>query len=335
MIKSEDSVAASLVLGIIKAAEHIGLSTDCLLESSGISLAQLEGATTRLNFDQFYLFIQSLEQDNEGNIGIRLGSELGIASFNALGYAAAHGNTLADALQLIPKYESLVMTLGSTQILFQERLVYVLWSMKKKQKSRLLEDLFLASWLTLAQLYCGKKLIDDNKTEVQFFFTHTEPCDRADWTAIFGRSIYFNQSHAKVVFCQELLSIPLLQTDPFVHNLMIKEAENLSSNLSAALIDQVNTWLLIELAKGEPEFRKLANHLSMSERTLRRRLKEEGHGFKTLLNELRKERADYYLQNNDLSLWEVSERLGYKQLTTFNAAYKRWTGKTPASQRRN
>jgi AraC-like DNA-binding protein len=45
-------------------------------------------------------------------------------------------------------------------------------------------------------------------------------------------------------------------------------------------------------------------------------------------------KANELLHKTSLSLWEISSLLGYQQLTSFNAAYKRWTGRTPASQRK-
>ncbi|MBK6512254.1 MAG: helix-turn-helix domain-containing protein, partial [Haliea sp.] len=66
------------------------------------------------------------------------------------------------------------------------------------------------------------------------------------------------------------------------------------------------------------------------QRTLRRHLQQEDTTYQALLDTVRRERASYYLHQTALSLQEISSRLGYQHLTAFNAAYKRWTGRTPA-----
>ncbi|MBK6512256.1 MAG: AraC family transcriptional regulator ligand-binding domain-containing protein [Haliea sp.] len=47
--------------------------------------------------------------DQDDSIGLHIGRELACANYYALGYAAANGDTLFDALHLLPRYESLVV----------------------------------------------------------------------------------------------------------------------------------------------------------------------------------------------------------------------------------
>ena len=77
-----------------------------------------------------------------------------------------------------------------------------------------------------------------------------------------------------------------------------------------------------------------ARHFNMSERTLRRQLKEEGATYKSIISDLRRELAIQYLEDNDLSSKEIAVLLGYSDLSTFNRAFKGWTKLTPAQFRR-
>lgn len=333
--KTCHSVASSLFDGIFSAAESLSLPIKQHLAHK--EMAKISGVTKRIDFELFRKLVLVLEQINhDGDMGIKLGSQLGISSFSALGYAAASCSTLLDALLLIPKYESIVMTLGKTEIVMDDQRVEVYWSMKEGQYLSLLEDLFLSSWLTLAQLFSGQRLVDRvgaNQEEISFYFTHNEPSQLTGWQLFFGKSLFFNQEKAGIKFNKSLLNLDLLKPDPYINEVMTKEAEGLSSALAMSLSEQITGLLLIQLPLGEPEQKRLAQSLSMSERTLRRRLQEEGVNFKSLLEKVRKDKANYYLTETSLSLWDIATQLGYKQLTTFNAAYKRWTGNTPASQR--
>jgi AraC-like DNA-binding protein len=78
-----------------------------------------------------------------------------------------------------------------------------------------------------------------------------------------------------------------------------------------------------------------ARRLAMSERTLRRRLAEENTTFRDLADEVHRMLAEELLATGALSVEDVALRLGYAEATSFIAAFKRWTGTTPARHQRS
>ncbi|BBX65699.1 AraC family transcriptional regulator [Mycobacterium saskatchewanense] len=86
---------------------------------------------------------------------------------------------------------------------------------------------------------------------------------------------------------------------------------------------------------GEPHtIAVVARQLAMSERTLRRRLAEENTSFRELVEEVHRVLAEELLATGALSVEDVALRLGYAEATSFIAAFKRWTGTTPARYQR-
>ncbi|VTQ54704.1 Urease operon transcriptional activator [Campylobacter jejuni] len=77
----------------------------------------------------------------------------------------------------------------------------------------------------------------------------------------------------------------------------------------------------------------IARKMNMSRSTLYRHLAERNLTFKNLVDELRKNNAMNYIKETKLSLGEISDRLGYANLSAFNRAFKRWYNKTPSSLR--
>jgi AraC-like DNA-binding protein len=67
----------------------------------------------------------------------------------------------------------------------------------------------------------------------------------------------------------------------------------------------------------------------MHERTVQRRLREEGTSHEALLDSMRKEHALRYLMRADISIAEVAYLLGYSDTSAFHRAFRRWTRKTP------
>ena len=69
--------------------------------------------------------------------------------------------------------------------------------------------------------------------------------------------------------------------------------------------------------------------LNMSERTLFRRLQDQGLNFKQLQSQIRMQLAREYLADARLTQSEIALLLGYSEQSAFNRAFKRETGMTP------
>ena len=87
------------------------------------------------------------------------------------------------------------------------------------------------------------------------------------------------------------------------------------------------------LPHAEVRIGEVARRLGLSQRTLARRLNEEGLTFSALLGGLRHDLADRYLADGDTSISQIAWLLGYQEVSAFSKAYKRWTGKAPREMR--
>ena len=72
----------------------------------------------------------------------------------------------------------------------------------------------------------------------------------------------------------------------------------------------------------------------MSPRTLQRRLKEHGVVFNQVVDDMRFRAAKSYLAQDDIAASEVAYLLGFAEQSSFNRAFKRWSGQTPTEYRR-
>jgi AraC-like DNA-binding protein len=71
----------------------------------------------------------------------------------------------------------------------------------------------------------------------------------------------------------------------------------------------------------------------MSERSLQRHLRDLGYSYAALADEVREATARLYLEQPDIALAEVAYLIGFADQSTFNRAFKRWTGCTPKQAR--
>jgi AraC-like DNA-binding protein len=73
-----------------------------------------------------------------------------------------------------------------------------------------------------------------------------------------------------------------------------------------------------------PSLERVARSLHMSERTLQRRLRDEGESFVSILDDTRRELAGSWLAEGRLTRTEIAYLLGFSQLSSFSRALRRW-----------
>lgn len=78
----------------------------------------------------------------------------------------------------------------------------------------------------------------------------------------------------------------------------------------------------------------IARMLNTSERTLKRRLQQEGTSFRAQVAAAQASAAAELIRLPALSATAIAERLGHADLSTFSQAFKRWHGVSPDAFRR-
>ncbi|WED21150.1 AraC family transcriptional regulator [Vibrio sp. JC009] len=102
---------------------------------------------------------------------------------------------------------------------------------------------------------------------------------------------------------------------------------------SANTVDRVRAVLLEALPGGQSTIEHVAEKLAMSKRTLQRKLTAEAETYQSVLQSVRAELADHYLEKSSMSLGEISFLLGFSESNSFIRAYSSWKGISPGNYR--
>ena len=150
-----------------------------------------------------------------------------------------------------------------------------------------------------------------------------------------GCEVRFGAVSDKIAFARKTTLAPVMCADPYLNSLLIKYCEEARLHRAARSTLRLDVENLIAplLPHGQVSMREIALRLGLSPRTLMRRLAEEKLTFSSVLESLRKDLADRYLQDKALSISKVAWLLGYQEQSAFNHAFKRWTGRTPREAR--
>src|SRR5208282_3488096 len=87
------------------------------------------------------------------------------------------------------------------------------------------------------------------------------------------------------------------------------------------------------LPHGKAKQHSVAKTLGLSARTLTRKLADEGTTYEQVVDQLRQSLALQYIKERGVSLSQIGWPLGYEGSTSFNHAFKRWTGRSPSLAR--
>lgn len=165
--------------------------------------------------------------------------------------------------------------------------------------------------------------------------TGPSPGATADHERYFGCPVQFSAERDALVFSDETLGIACRVGDAAIHRFLLSQADGELESLPAAptLESDVRRALGAALSEGPPPMRDVASALSMSERTLQRRLAAEGLTFKALVDSTRETLACTLLRQSRYPTSEVAFLTGFSDQSAFQRAFKRWTGETPMTFR--
>jgi AraC-like DNA-binding protein len=148
-------------------------------------------------------------------------------------------------------------------------------------------------------------------------------------------TVEYEADAPSITFAEADVHAPLPRADPALATILDEHAR-----LSTAAARPVRGWLdrfhaVLEnaVADGPPSLDHVAHRLTMSHRTLQRRLRQEGTTWREELERLRQSRVDHLLRETSLSVESIAARVGFTDSRALRRAIHRWYGHGPAAIR--
>ena len=246
-------------------------------------------------------------------------------------YVFASSETLGEALGRVARYSSLVNE--GFRITVRE----------EKEIDVILETVGIARRLNRHQIEFSfvtfiracREMTKLRLTPKHICFVHRRSLT-SEMSNFFGCEVEFSAEIDQMTFLRSILGTNLASADPYLNKLLIKQYEDVLSrrkqNRNAFALRVENTIVPL-LPHGKANVKDVAQKLGMSQRTLARYLASEGLTFVGMSKELRIDLAKRDLADRDLSISQITWLLGYKDVSSFTHAFKRWTGDTPRTTR--
>jgi len=142
----------------------------------------------------------------------------------------------------------------------------------------------------------------------------------------FRAPVRFNQEMAALVLPAASLNQPLQGADPIARQKLEQHLSELERISPYDAADELRRQLCTDPLKRKWTADRMAGRLSMHRRTLNRRLKSEGTGFQTIVDEMRSAVARHLLADTELPLAHIAAALDFSEPAAFTHAFRRWSG---------
>ncbi|HKP60151.1 MAG TPA: AraC family transcriptional regulator [Polyangiales bacterium] len=327
------SVSIALVRMLSVAVERAGATRQHFLDQASIDTGQLEELQGRIPIDDYRRAVRvAYELSGDPALGLHLGEQMSLGTFDVLGHLTEHSNSLREALAMTLRYVRIVTQGSPLQLVEHGEFATIRLDLPERDT---LESRMTAEFSTTSMLRLVRRFIGADALPVRVFFPHPRPAYHAEYTRFFGGSERFSHEFTGLKLPRSWLDRAPHCHETELRSYLLARAEFLLARSSGQMstAECVERWLEAQAELARPTLAKVARDLGVSTRSLRRRLLEEQVQFSALLDRARAAQAKHRLKDPRQQIQDTAYALGFRTASAFSRAFKRWTGMTPTAYR--
>ena len=268
----------------------------------------------------------------DDRIGFTLAREFDLREIGLIYYVMASSQTLGEGLKRLARYsrvtnEALVFGYREGNSLT----ISLSYSGVPRHSDRHQIEFCMFAVLRICRALTGRNLVPQH-----FSIAHHRSEGISEMARFVGTKVEFGADADEFDLNADACGLPLIHADSYLNELLLKSCEAALADRKGEM-SQLRTSVENAISSLLPHRRVLvedvARSLGMSERTLARKLADEGLNFTEILHQLRRDLAIRYLDDRKLHVSKIAWLLGFQEVSAFTHAFKRWTGKTPSKMR--
>jgi AraC-like DNA-binding protein len=319
---------ASSARALLAGFAALGLDPADLRRAAGLEAVDLEPVDAVVAGDAMArLWGEALRLAPREELPTEVGLAIPFGAFGALDYLAASSETVEAACCSLAAHFRQVASGASLEVQSDDEAGEVRVVIPDATEVSTISAEFTVAVL-VGRFRAAATSIPFAPSEVRL--TRPAPGRRGRHQALLGCAVRFGCAAASLRVPAASWRARLGSADPALQATLRALAARLelgaaSSDLEAA----VRARLRVSLPEGGADAAAVSRALGISERTLHRRLREQGTSFRAVLAAFREAEAERLLADHRLPLGEVALRLGFSDQTAWNRAFRRWKGTSP------
>jgi AraC-like DNA-binding protein len=333
MAKAPPSIAATSTLAMLRTAEARGIRTADLLETAGLTSESLEDPDARLPGPTVLAIWNALrERTADPALQLAAPTSLPFGAYRVIDYLVAASATVGEGMRRFARFFRLIadgVVLGIEQD--ADEYCLCLAMADGGPVPPVYVDYVFAALVSRIRMRIRGDL-QVRRVELR----QPEPPAAAPYFELFRAPVHFACVADRLCFSSEEWDAPTESADASLARLLEEHARILAQRVPHAASGfraQVERTIASAVPEGGSAA-AVARALHVSVRTLQRRLGEGGSTFRAVADTVRGQLAEAYLTDPRVSIAEVAFLLGFSDQSSFNRAFRRWTGEAPGSWRR-
>jgi AraC-like DNA-binding protein len=276
----------------------------------------------------------AIRLSSDRQLPYRIGASIHISTYGMYGFAILCCPDFRDAMAFAGRYHSLAAPLATID--FNEEEGFGSWTIEPNvhaaidpQIYRFITEMQIGIHISLMRDIMGPSFTPD-----QISLTYPETDDFGLPADQVGCRVRFASKFNRIVFRSTWLDQAARLGNKTTYPMIVALCDELLTELKlrVGIAGEIRALLLRDIA-NPPTLAAVSKLLEMSDRSLRRQLRQQGISFRGLLDELRTHVALKYLRTTKLANEDIALALGFSDAANFRRAFRRWTNKSPSEIR--
>jgi AraC-like DNA-binding protein len=303
-------------------------------ERTGVDISRFKSNTAGISMTRFANLMELLSQQAADDcFGLNFAQFFRMGDSGPFGFCMMNAPNLEALLKNYERFIPLTADYHSFGVNYTSETVEIFWNYAPIiPKIHQYSDMMVTLTHRVLRLATGASWQPSH-----LHLTRAPPKSSALHRQVLCQQTSFRSSQNRIIFPSSQLSLPNPKSDSLIFTIMKEQCEVLLEKRCAKgpMLTELKKEILQRLQGGECNIHDIAAALSISERSLQRRLALKNTSFEVLVQETRKELAKALIEMTELPLAEVADRVGYSSLPAFSRAAKAWFGMPPSQARRN
>ncbi|MDG1231176.1 MAG: AraC family transcriptional regulator [Pseudomonadales bacterium] len=332
--QAKHSILGNVARVIYEVLENSSCRAEEVFAAAGVRTETLNNPEHRLTFqEQERLLTAAQKATKDDVLGLHFGERIHPTTFHALGLALLSSSTIRAFCDRLARYYTFI-TSNETIVLYEDAESLQIQLIPKPEVSASPIYPLLAQGSFATQIAWLRSMYQWDYAPAKVCFSFAKPKNTKAYTDYFHAPCEFDCSVDAMYLVKTDLEVPLPAANAELARMHDEVVVKFLAKMNDKdLVRRVHAQIIQLLPSGNCSKPTIAHAMNMSVRTLHNRLTQEGTSYQDILVDTRRELAEQYIEQRNLSVSEIAYTLGFSDCSNFSRAFQRWMGCSPSKYR--
>jgi len=327
--EKEPTIICGCAIAIAKALEHKGVDSREVFHNAGIDRPLRNDPMDRLPYSTVTKLYELSVEATDPYFGLTVARFMQVSNIHALGYSLLSSSTLLDFCQRLTRYLGLISPLVNYFVEEKEDEICLIGD-QVNMVCHESQDGFLSF-----VVHFMRQIYEPEFAPLHVEMFRPEPhLGSAPYVEFFNAPVSFDCEKIALHFDKAAMLAPLNGASPELAQFNDSITVDYLAQLEQEdIIYQVEAILFKDISSGLVTREQVAKQLHMSTSALKLKLAQKGTNFQKVLDQVRQDLSQRYMNRSGISISEIGDLLGFTDISSFSRTFKRWTGQSPRQYR--